>query len=159
VSIRQVISDVLTAVRPTLERLQVRVAINLAPEFEEVLIDRPQFEQALIALVTNAAEASSPGQTVQISAGTSAQVKDAWELQVQDQGCGIPSELMDKVFLPFFTTKRQGNGIGLSLVKAIVHQHGGTLSVSSRANRGSCFTITMPAPTTRDVANFLSERP
>ncbi len=120
--------------------------VELDPAITDVSIDRLQFEQALVALVTNAAEASTPEQVVRIVANTSREANGHWELKVEDQGCGISPELMEKIFLPFFTTKRDGNGIGLGLVRAIIHQHGGELSVTSTPGHGSRFTIRLPKP-------------
>lgn len=147
VAVSEMVSDVLTAVRPTLERLQVHAAVDLDPAVTEVQIDRLQFEQAVIALVTNAAEASQTGQTVRIVVRASRDAGCGWELEVQDEGSGIPLELTEKVFLPFFTTKRDGNGIGLGLVKAIIHQHGGELHVHSEPGKGSRFTAHLPGVT------------
>ncbi len=145
VVVAEAISNVLAAVRPTLERLRVHAAVDLDPALREVQIDRLQFEQAIIALVTNAAEASAANQTVRIVVRVCRLPDQGWELEVQDGGCGIPPELMDRIFLPFFTTKRDGNGIGLGLVKAIVRQHGGELHVHSEPGKGSRFVARMPS--------------
>ena len=117
------------------------------PAIKEVPVDRLQFEQALIALVTNAAEASAAGGTVRIVVKPCSDANGCWELRVEDEGSGISPELMEKIFLPFFTTKRDGNGIGLGLVKAIIQQHGGELRVDSEAGRGSRFTARLPCLT------------
>jgi signal transduction histidine kinase len=142
--ISTIISDVLSAVRPTLDRLQVQIKVNLDPGMKAAAVDRLQLEQALIVLVTNAAEASTAGQAVRIRVKPAMDTTDYWELQVEDDGSGIPPELIERVFLPFFTTKRDGNGLGLGLAKAIVHQHGGELRVESELGKGSRFTIRLP---------------
>lgn len=67
-----------------------------------------------------------------------------WELEVQDEGSGIPPELEPKVFAPFFSTKRDGNGIGLGLVAAVVERHGGKLLLHSERGKGSRFTLRLP---------------
>ncbi|MBP7935269.1 MAG: HAMP domain-containing histidine kinase [Phycisphaerae bacterium] len=144
VLVSEVVSNVLTAVRPTLERRRVQAVAGIDPRVGEVRIDRLQFEQAIVALVTNAAEASKGGQTVRIVVRPCQISDDSWELEVQDEGSGIPPELMEKIFLPFFTTKRDGNGIGLGLVKAIIGQHGGELHVHSERGKGSRFTVRLP---------------
>ncbi|MEE0871837.1 MAG: ATP-binding protein, partial [Bacteroidaceae bacterium] len=66
------------------------------------------------------------------------------EISVRDYGHGILPEVMDSIFVPFFTTKPQGSGIGLSLCKQIVKQHRGRLQVKSSPGRGSTFTIVLP---------------
>ena len=65
-------------------------------------------------------------------------------LTVRDNGEGILPEVMDKIFVPFFTTKPSGSGIGLSLCKQIMNLHGGTITVSSEISKGSCFTLMFP---------------
>jgi len=159
-----IISDVLAAVRPTLDRLQVRIEVSAHPGTQHVLVDRLQLEQALIVLVTNAAEASSPGQAVRIRVTPASDTADYWELQVEDEGSGIPPELIERIFLPFFTTKREGNGLGLGLARAIVRQHGGELRVESEPAKGSRFTLRLPnAPANpapdQFQARILDDRP
>ena len=65
---------------------------------------------------------------------------------VIDQGVGIPAEDLDKIFRLYYTTKPDGNGIGLSLVYRIVQMHGGTIGVESRVGQGTKMTVTFPAP-------------
>ena len=62
-------------------------------------------------------------------------------ITVRDNGEGILPEVQDKIFVPFFTTKTAGSGIGLSLCKQIMNQHGGNISVYSEPGKGSCFTL------------------
>ncbi len=162
--ISTIISDVLSAVRPTLDRLQVQIKVNLDPRMKDAAVDRLQLEQALIVLVTNAAEASTAGQAVRIQVQPATDTTDYWELQVEDDGSGIPPELIERVFLPFFTTKRDGNGLGLGLAKAIIHQHGGELRVESEPGKGSRFTVRLPTYPPNSgpgqiPANILDDRP
>lgn len=117
------------------------VHIELPATDRQLLIDRSQIEQVLINLIRNALDACArcekPRIVVRISAGT------GWQcvLTVSDNGCGILPEVVDKVFVPFFTTKPNGQGIGLSLCKQIMNRHGGTISVQSEVGKGSCFTL------------------
>lgn len=162
--ISAIISGVLVAVRPTLDRLQVRIEVNTDAGMQDVLVDRLQLEQALIVLVTNAAEASAAGQVVRINVKRASGVDDYWELHVEDEGSGIPSELIDRIFLPFFTTKHDGNGLGLGLTRAIIRQHGGELRVDSEPGKGSCFTIRLPTHPPKpspgqEPAKILDDRP
>jgi signal transduction histidine kinase len=66
-------------------------------------------------------------------------------ITIRDTGCGIPQALMDRLFLPFFTTKRNGNGLGLALSHKIIQEHGGTITVESQEGQGTTFTIMLPA--------------
>jgi signal transduction histidine kinase len=71
-------------------------------------------------------------------------VPDRWRLTVEDEGVGIPPELRSKIFLPYFTTKPEGNGIGLSMASKVIRLHGGELTVESEVGRGSRFHAIMP---------------
>ncbi len=65
-------------------------------------------------------------------------------ITIRDNGCGIPKDLMDRLFLPFFTTKKNGNGLGLALSHKIIQEHGGTITVESQEGQGTTFTIVLP---------------
>jgi signal transduction histidine kinase len=149
VSAGAMLQDVRTVLRPLLDQSRVQVQASLDPRIDEVMVDRLQFEQAVIALVTNAVEASGPGQTVEIEVGPCEAEASAWQLAVTDKGTGMPPELLSKIFLPFFTTKPQGNGIGLGLVKAIIESHGGSLSVLSALDSGTRFCAILPCAPSR----------
>ena len=71
---------------------------------------------------------------------------------ISDTGNGIPPEALEKIFVPFFTTKTQGTGLGLPICKRLMEQNGGTLSVESRLGEGTKFTIELPA-TDRQLMN------
>lgn len=137
------LDDVVKALRPLLDRTGVDVRVRVDPGLELIRVDRLHFPQAIVALVTNAVEASSAGQVVHIEAGPS-DVKGRWCLSVADAGPGIPAELQARIFQPFFTTKIQGNGIGLAMALKVVKLHGGTLEVESKQDQGSRFTATIP---------------
>lgn len=112
------------------------------PETKRTLqIDRTQIEQVLINLIKNAKEAcckvDKPAIEVKMAPALS------WQclITIQDNGAGILPEVLDKIFVPFFTTKPSGSGIGLSLCKQIMNRHGGNITVQSTVGRGSCFTL------------------
>jgi signal transduction histidine kinase len=70
--------------------------------------------------------------------------KDLVEIAFTDTGIGISEEIMDKIFVPLFTTKAKGIGMGLAICKKIVEEHGGTISVKSKIGEGTTFTIKLP---------------
>ena len=70
-------------------------------------------------------------------------------ITVSDNGCGIVPEAMDKVFVPFFTTKQGGSGIGLSVCRQIMNRHGGSISLDSQVEKGSSFVLRFPIVTKR----------
>jgi len=94
--------------------------------------------------VTNAVQASQAGQVVQIRADLVPESPSRWRLTVEDEGVGIPPELRKKIFLPYFTTKPEGNGIGLAMASKVIRLHGGDLAVESEVGRGSRFHATLP---------------
>lgn len=109
-----------------------------------ITADRSQVEQVLINLVKNAVEATSGviRPEISVSAGKSNQQVI---IRVADNGTGILPEVMDKIFVPFFTTKQSGSGIGLSLCKQIMNQHNGRISAESETGKGSVFKLVFPA--------------
>ena len=70
------------------------------------------------------------------------------EVEVTDTGCGIPEEVLDKVFDPLFTTKAKGIGLGLAVCKSIVNRHGGCIEAKSRVGKGTTFSMRLPLKAT-----------
>ena len=99
--------------------------------------------QVFVNLLTNATDASEPGQTISIDTEVSA---NRVTISVRDQGKGIAEEHLSKIFEPFFTTKMvgEGTGLGLSLTYNIIQEHGGSISVSSKSGQGCRFDIVLP---------------
>jgi signal transduction histidine kinase len=133
-------------VRSTVEECAREYNLDLEfSGFEEARVvrgDRTLMRQLFSNLLRNSAEAARNGERTKmvIVAET---VRDQLRLMLRDNGCGIPPEKLSKIFIPFFTTKPQGTGLGLALVHRIVTQHGGTISVSSD-NHGTTFTLQFP---------------
>jgi len=105
--------------------------------------DRALLEQALINLVRNAGEALAgrPGATIWLRGRLTGAGRAA--LEVADNGAGVPPDLVERIFVPFFTTRKSGTGIGLSLVRLIAQVHGGAVAVSARPGGGAVFTLTL----------------
>jgi len=124
------------------DRIEIRE--ELAVDLPEIEGDMNQLQQVMLNLSLNACEAMPAGGLLTIH---TQQQGDHVQVQISDTGCGIPSALFDKVLEPFFTTKPvgKGTGLGLSVTYGIVQQHGGTLEFESEENRGTTFTITLPA--------------
>ncbi|MCV9385629.1 sensor histidine kinase [Reichenbachiella ulvae] len=103
-----------------------------------------QLNQALVNLIGNAADAIDFKGTITIR--TIDQDKDHVQIQIQDDGKGIPEEVRKKIFDPFFTTKPvgKGTGLGLSITYSIIDKHGGTITVDSTIGKGTIFTVTLP---------------
>ncbi len=108
-----------------------------------MLIDKAQIEQVLINLIKNAGEACQKQENPKIEVVTTQPNKNETVIEVSDNGCGIMPNSIDEVFVPFYTTKPQGSGIGLSLCRQIVNRHGGKISVESQENVGTIFKVTL----------------
>lgn len=112
------------------------------PETDRTLqIDRGQVEQVLINLLKNAREACARREQPCIEVRVESAQSWQCQLTVSDNGEGILPDVLDKVFVPFFTTKPGGQGIGLSLCKQIMNRHGGNITVQSVPGQGSRFTL------------------
>ena len=107
----------------------------------QVSIDREQMQQVLLNLVRNAVEATKPDGTVTVTAGQ--RLGNAF-IEVADTGKGIPQEMLSQIFNLYFTSKDDGNGMGLSIANQIVQAHGGIIEVESREGTGSIFRIVLP---------------
>ncbi|MBN2560600.1 MAG: PhnD/SsuA/transferrin family substrate-binding protein [Phycisphaerae bacterium] len=123
---------------------QVSIEEDLEENLPSVNVDRNQLEQVLLNLSLNACEAMPDGGTLTIS--TLAQDGEVL-VRVDDTGCGIADEHLDRIFDPFFTTKSidKATGLGLSVSYGIVQQHGGSLEVDSEEGKGATFTIALPS--------------
>ena len=124
--------------RPLLQRvvaLEQRLAVQVLPGPDVAIdVDPDQLEQALINLVKNAVEASQPqGGGVQLRWDIE---RERLRIEILDEGLGLASS--DNLFVPFFTTKPGGSGIGLVLAQQIVEGHGGTLVLQDRSERRGC---------------------
>ncbi len=119
----------------------VALSANVVPESLTVTADPELVERVLINLVKNALEAlhGIDGAEVELSARLSRRGRSV--IQVADNGPGIVPEALDKIFIPFFTTKKEGSGIGLSLSREIMRQHGGTLTAYSEPGVRTVFTM------------------
>lgn len=106
-----------------------------------VSADRKQFQQVLWNVILNAVQASEKTGSVTVA---SLRENSSVKVTVRDTGKGIPPEQLEKVFTPFFTTKHKGTGLGMTISRRIVEQHGGTIEVASEVGRGTQVTIVIP---------------
>ncbi len=118
-------------------------------ELPEVILrgNRGALTSALENLVANGIQAGGPGSTVTLTARVLPhQAGTALELRLCDEGPGIPPELAERVFEPFFTTRERGTGLGLAVVQSVVRAHGGAVWVDGDHHPGACFVIRLPLP-------------
>jgi signal transduction histidine kinase len=109
----------------------------------EIVGDPQQLQQVFLNLLLNAADAVPEGGAITVKTVYDKQAKTV-AIVLRDTGKGIPVELMEKIFQPFFTTKGKGTGLGLAVSKRIVEEHGGSIAVSNNVSGGVTFTVTLP---------------
>jgi signal transduction histidine kinase len=107
----------------------------------EARADRDRFRRAAVNLVRNAVEASPEGGTVELVASV---LDGEAVLEIADRGAGLPPEVRDRLFRPFFTTKERGTGLGLALAKQVADAHGGTLTLADREGGGTVARLALP---------------
>jgi two-component system, NtrC family, nitrogen regulation sensor histidine kinase NtrY len=141
VYLRELFANLNHLMQPTFEQKDIELDIILRETDLSVHADSSLLEQVLINLIVNAIEAvkdqSEPKIVLAAEHGPNKKVL----IKVADNGPGIPEEVLDKIFIPFFSTKKSGSGIGLSLCKQIVMLHKGTLQVQSIEGKGTVFVI------------------
>ncbi|HSF66473.1 MAG TPA: ATP-binding protein [Nitrospiraceae bacterium] len=130
-------------------RSMIKIVTSLATEALTAMVDQDQFRQVFWNMATNAFEAMPEGGQLTIFTScrhidTGSRKGDVIEIAFQDTGEGIPKQNLDKIFLPFFTTKKGGSGLGLAAVHRIVDLHGGWIKVESQERQGSRFVVCMP---------------
>ncbi|RPI78672.1 MAG: sensor histidine kinase [Desulfobacteraceae bacterium] len=119
----------------------VSLSLDIPGEQVTIDLDSDQMKRALINMVNNAIEASNPGQKVVLVA---ARGKRTSVIRISDYGSGMDKETLEKLFTPFFTTKKGGTGLGMSIAKKIIEAHDGTIRIESRQGTGTDVIIDMP---------------
>ncbi len=151
----QVIEKVLQVYQDRVTEKGLQLITNLGKEVGEIMLDPNRFEQVVRNLISNAIEASPLEETIYVEAGASIPSDKAqetgelasefyFEMKVRNFGKVISPEELQKIFSPFYTTKNYGTGIGLTIAKKIIEDHGGSISAKSD-NEGTVFTVWLPA--------------
>ncbi len=141
-SIKSLLKNIELLMEEEMEKKNIAFSISVVPENIEISLDEQLIEQVLINLLKNAIHAveGRPSPTIEVKAFFNKRGRVT--IQVIDNGVGILKEVIDKIFIPFFTTKPTGSGIGLSLSKQIIRLHNGSITASSEPEIGTTFTIT-----------------
>jgi signal transduction histidine kinase len=141
-------TDIKACLEESLSFMRFRLAqqrVHLETQYEKqiplILVDQGLISQVFLNIILNAIQAMPKGGTLKVSLGRGL---DKIFIQFQDTGIGIPDEHIDKLFQPFFTSKREGTGLGLAIVQRIVTSHSGGIYVQSEVGKGSTFTIELP---------------
>jgi two-component system, NtrC family, nitrogen regulation sensor histidine kinase NtrY len=141
VYIRELFANLHQLMQPTFEQKNIELEIILKDTDLFLEADPSLMEQVLINLIVNAIEAVKEQPEPRIILSAEQTLSKKVILKVADNGPGIAEEVLDKIFIPFFSTKKNGSGIGLSLCKQIVMLHRGTIQVQSIQNRGTVFSM------------------
>lgn len=110
----------------------------------EALLDKDKLLQALLNILINAIQASPENSEVEIRLEEGGEREEELRLEIEDKGPGMSYEMQSRIFTPYFTTKPDGTGLGLTITHQIVEQHRGRLEVTSLPGQGSCFTLILP---------------
>ena len=135
------VMEMLTDINHLLKAEGVNFSFNIQPRDIHIMADRTQIEQALINLIKNADEACRHTQQPEIRIETYRDEYQKPVVTVSDNGYGIMPEVMERIFVPFFTTKTGGSGIGLTICRQIMKLHCGSISIESEINKGTKVTL------------------
>jgi two-component system, sporulation sensor kinase E len=140
-SLNDIVQKTIALLLPELENRNLRVKTKLGRQLPVTPLDAAQIQQVLVNLAKNAMQAMTRGGTLTMQTGEAAE--EIW-VSVSDTGSGIPEEQINRIFEPFYTTKKKGSGLGLMIVQRIVRAHGGRIELESRAGHGTTFRIWFP---------------
>jgi hypothetical protein len=156
--IKETIARTLQLARQQTGQRKVEFSIQISPRIPSFLADSEQIHQVLLNLVLNGIQSIDKEGKITIDAnlrdGEGPRGPASVEIAVSDTGQGIPPEHLDRIFRPFYTTKRGGTGLGLSLCRRIIAGHGGTLVAESELKKGSRFIVRIPL---REAAEELKQ--
>ncbi len=147
--VESLVREVLTLAEPQARQNRVRLVLKAQGRYPPLWVDRDLVKQALLNLVLNGCQAMPEGGELTVTPhalGTKVQV------EIVDQGVGIPPEKRDKIFSLFYTTKPGGTGVGLAMTFRIVQLHNGTIDFTSEVNHGTAFRVCLPAATFHESA-------
>ncbi len=143
IRISDLIDSALALLAPEFKKRNIISKITIVPENLQLRCDKTLLEQVLINFLTNSMYSMEKQINPMIKVNTSESGSKAM-IQVEDNGKGIEAEVLKKIFIPFFSTRDGGSGIGLSFSKFVILQHGGRIKVESEVNKGTLFTIELP---------------
>ncbi|MBB4072473.1 signal transduction histidine kinase [Anoxybacillus voinovskiensis] len=133
----EMVRELLPLFQQTSQQLQWHIRLDRVP----LLVDPKQMTQVLYNLLRNSIEAMKGSGTISIYSRVQ---QDRYEIYIEDSGSGIPKEIQPTLFDPFMTTKESGTGLGLTIVKRIIENHGGTIELYKSSEQGTTFLLTLP---------------
>jgi len=140
-SINKLFESISNLLRPSLNSKNIELQFKLDNPELQIEMDTSLIEQVLINLILNAVEACKNVENPLIKISAKKNIEGIAIIKVSDNGLGIPNEILDKIFIPFFSTKKNGSGIGLSLCQQIMFLHKGKIQINSIENRGTVIRL------------------
>jgi C4-dicarboxylate-specific signal transduction histidine kinase len=145
VDVNEVIREMIVLLRSEATRYNISVRAELAADLHQVMGDRVQLDQVMMNLIVNSIDAMKEVDGARELAVKSQRTeKEEVLVSVSDSGVGLPVQQADQIFKAFFTTKRHGTGMGLSISRSIVESHGGRLWAADNSPRGASFCFSLP---------------
>jgi two-component system, NtrC family, sensor kinase len=141
--LNKVAEDVLALVRNQASFHNISIRTDLDPQIPSVLADADQMRQVVLNIILNASDAMPQGGTLRVRSYFDSRLNQVM-LRISDTGPGIPMEIQDKLFEPFFSTKKTGTGLGLAIAYGIMERHKGSLRVESSLGHGTTFVVILP---------------
>ena len=141
VKVKEIFQRVITLLNHDLDQYNINVITSVKPAELMLKVDPELIEQVMINIVKNAIQALEEKPHKQIKLSARSDNKNNVTIRIKDNGSGIDEEALSKIFIPFFTTKKNGSGIGLSLSKQIMRQHKGAITVVSNLDEGTEFSL------------------
>jgi signal transduction histidine kinase len=146
--LRPLVDDAISVVPESTARI-----VNAVPaDLPVPTIDKDLFRQVLTNLIQNGVEAVPSYRQGEVTISAEGGHTSPWRIVVQDNGSGIPESALTRIFEPLFTTKSKGTGLGLAIVAGMIKAHGGTISVESSSDAGTCFVIELPHTASLEAA-------
>jgi signal transduction histidine kinase len=139
--VRRAIDTASAILKYGLGRSGIELLLDVPDDLPEVACSQSDLEQVFLNLLTNAREATPEGGRITVSVRCTGRVV---EIAITDSGCGIPAENLARVVEPFFTTKSQGNGLGLSICRSVLWEVDGTLTIHSEPGHGTRVDVCVP---------------
>jgi nitrogen fixation/metabolism regulation signal transduction histidine kinase len=140
-SVSELFDRSLELLQPKINEYNILIKIKIFPQDLKILADPDLIDQVVINLLLNAVDAIKEVPDPQITIVASTNLNNRITIEFADNGKGIKQDILDKIFMPFFTSKKTGSGIGLSLSRQIMQMHKGSISVRSKPGEGALFTL------------------
>ncbi len=141
--INRIIEKSLTILENEMRLRHIQLKKSLSEEMKTTLLDENQLEQVFVNLLLNAIQAINENGAITVRTHMGPR-QESLVVEIADTGCGIARENLDKIFEPFFSTKKEGSGLGLAVSYGIIQNHQGRIEVESQEGKSACFRITLP---------------